>query len=436
MLTGNVIAQTIPLAITPILSRLFSVEEFGLFSLYSSLAAFFMVIAAGRYEMAILLPKSDKDAINILGLSFAIIGIVSFIVLLIVFFLGDFISSFFGNNELSQWLWFLPITVFVGGAYRTLTYWSNRKQRFNDTSASSVFQSVSRSVVNLSGGLLKNNFFNTSIFSHLKLLFSKQGIAQSGITSIGMGSLIYGFIIGFGLGSANMLRAFFKKDKNLLQDIRWKDMKSMAQLHINFPKFNAVHALVDEVKNGGVAFVIAFLFTETALGLYSMTFRILTLPISIIGNAFGQVYLQKASSHYSSNQALTPLIKKTIKNLAILAVPLFLPIIVLGPEIFAFVLGEEWRISGVYAQLLSPWLILNFIISPVLQTALILGKQKEIFGISLIGNLIIFGSILTGSYIFENLETGFVILSSLEILYYFWLSHWILNLTKKSDLKI
>ena len=110
MLTGNMIAQLIPLLITPILSRLFSVEEFGVFALYSSIATFFMVIAAGRYETAILLPKEDKDAVNILALSFLILTGLTLLVTAVVLIFP--VADLFDTPELSDILIFLPLTIF------------------------------------------------------------------------------------------------------------------------------------------------------------------------------------------------------------------------------------------------------------------------------------------------------------------------------------
>ncbi len=436
MLTGNVLAQALPVLITPFISRLFSVEEFGLFALYSSIATFFMVVAAGRYEMAILLPRDDKDAVNVLFLCVCLIFFTGLVSLLFVIFFQDFVSEFFNNNYLSSWLWFLPLTIVVGALYRTFTYWSNRKQRFKSTSVSVVIQSASRSGITLGGGFYKNEFFEKSQISNIYSFLSKASSANVGITKIGMGSLILGYILGFAIGSFNMIRSFFLNDISLFKEISKKLIITQAKIHINFPKVNALHALFDEVKNGGVAFIIVFLFSESILGLYSMTVRVLTLPIAVIGSAFGQVYLQKAASQYANNQSLTPLIKLTVKKLAIISLPIFFPILLAGPQLFAFILGEEWRLSGTYAQFLSPWLILNFVISPVLQTAVVLGKQSELFAISIIGNLIIFGSIFSGAYFFDSLEIGFIILSSLEILYYFWLLRWIFSITQKSDAKI
>lgn len=435
MLKGNIIAQILPLLATPILSRIFSVEEFGLFAFYSSLVSFFLVIAAGRYEMAILLPKEDKEAINLMTLSFTIVSILSLLLLIVVVLFENQLLNWLDKPQLSGWLIMVPIAVFIGTSYRILTYWSNRRKRFKGTSISSVTQSISRMLVNLFGGLLKTNFyeFKVSIITFFKVLFSKNYVLPIGYTQPGMGSLIYGYIVGFGLGSFNLSRSFFKYDRELLKDVTIKDIKRLAKLHDKFPKINAVHALVDEIKNSGVTFVISYLFSEIVLGLYSMTFRVLTLPLSIIGNAFGQVFLQKAAEMYANEQSLEVLIKTTLKKLSYIALPIFLPIILFGPQLFSFVLGDDYSVSGEYAQLLTPWLFLNFIMSPVLQIAVIMGKQKEIFRIALVGNLIIFGSIFFGGYFFESLTIGFIILSVLEIGYYAWLYKWIFKLAVNTN---
>lgn len=426
MLTGNVVAQLLPLLAIPILTRIFSVEEFGVFAFYSSLVSFFLVIASGRYEMAILLPKEDKEAVNLLALSVSIVVILSLFLVLFIFLFYEQLTNWIDKPALNDWLMMVPLAVFIGALYKILTFWSTRKKRFKKTAISSVTQSVSRTLVNVFGGLLKTNFyeFKTSFAVFFKQLFSKEYIVAVGYTSKGVGSLIYGYIIGFGLGSFALARSFFKNDKGLLKEVNLAEIKRLAKVHDQFPKINAVHALVDEIKNSGVTFVISYLFSEVVLGLYSMTFRIITLPLSIIGNAFGQVFFQKAAEMHAHHQNLENLIRSTLKKLAFISIPIFLPIVLFGPQLFGFVLGKDYAISGFYAQLLTPWLLLSFIMSPILQISVILGKQKELFKIAIVGNLMIFGSIFIGGYFFEDLKIGFIILSILKIGYYTWLYFW------------
>lgn len=390
-----------------------------------------MVIAAGRYEMAILLPKDDKIAVNVLALCLLLIFSVAFTLLLIVLALSQQISNLFGSIHLQAWLIWVPLSVVTGAVYRTFTYWSNRKNRYKDTASSTIIQSATRAGINLSGGLIKHSSEVSNNF--LKGLFKGEFISSTGVSKAGIGSLIGGYIAGFGLGAVNLIRRFWINDNNLLSSVSWKTIWEQAKNYDKFPKINALHALVDEVKNGGVALLIALFFTEIVLGLYSMTFRVLAMPISVVGSAFGQVFMQNAANQYADKQEILPLINNTIKKLSLIAIPVFLPIILVGPWLFQFVLGAEWRISGEFAQLLSPWLILTFILSPVLQTAIITGHQKDMFLKALIGNLIIFGSIFSGSFFFNNLKAGFILLSTLQILYYFWLYRWIIRLAQDAD---
>ena len=122
LMTGSTIAQVLPIVFTPILTRLYSPEEFGVFAFYISLVTFLIVFSSGRYEQAIVLPKTDKQAINILSLSFVILFVVTFILSVTLFFFGDFVQVKIENPILNNWIWFIPICVFVSSSYKIFTY--------------------------------------------------------------------------------------------------------------------------------------------------------------------------------------------------------------------------------------------------------------------------------------------------------------------------
>ena len=54
--------------LAPVITRLYGPEAFGLLALFTSITASPGSIACMRYEMAIMLPKTDKEATNLLGL--------------------------------------------------------------------------------------------------------------------------------------------------------------------------------------------------------------------------------------------------------------------------------------------------------------------------------------------------------------------------------
>ena len=63
LIKGNTIAQTIPIIIAPILARIYNPENFADFGLYMSILAILTVFVTGKYELAIMLPKKDRNAL-------------------------------------------------------------------------------------------------------------------------------------------------------------------------------------------------------------------------------------------------------------------------------------------------------------------------------------------------------------------------------------
>lgn len=128
LMTGTTIAQAIPIAISPILTRIYTPEDFGVFALFLAIVGFFSVIASGRYEQAILIPKKDEDAINIFALGFIIICSISLFLLIIILIFNNNITALLNNETISIWLYFIPLTVFFIGLFNLLVLFNNRKK--------------------------------------------------------------------------------------------------------------------------------------------------------------------------------------------------------------------------------------------------------------------------------------------------------------------
>ena len=103
---GTVFAQAIPIAIAPILSRLYSPEDFGVWALYVSFVSFLSVLSTGRYQFAIMLPKEDDDAINILGLSFFILFVFCVLLEGVIILLFDTFQQFEAIHKIQNWIYY------------------------------------------------------------------------------------------------------------------------------------------------------------------------------------------------------------------------------------------------------------------------------------------------------------------------------------------
>ncbi|HQS77616.1 MAG TPA: oligosaccharide flippase family protein, partial [Sulfurovum sp.] len=260
-MTGTTIAQAIPIAISPILTRIYTPEDFGVFALYMSLASVLSVVATGRYELAIMLPQKDEDAVNIVALSVIIAFFVSFMALIIVFVFNAWITNLLGNAEISNWLYFIPITVLLTGIYQSLNYWSNRKKEYNRLATSRVIQSGATATTNL--GL--------------------------GFGGFGVSGLVFGGVVGQSLAISALATKIWKQDNEFINYINKNRMTVLMKKYIDFPKINMFHSFLNEGKNLIVNILLVKFYNSFILGQFYMVNKILLLPSSLIGGSISQV---------------------------------------------------------------------------------------------------------------------------------------------------
>jgi O-antigen/teichoic acid export membrane protein len=238
LMTGTTIAQAIPIAISPILTRIYTPEDFGIFALYMSIASLVAVLATGRYELAIMLPKKNEDAVNIIALSVIITFLVSIISLLIVFVFNTQITALLGNTEVSAWLYFIPITVFTTGIYQSFNYWSNRKKQYKRLAVSRVIKSGSTAGTNLGMGF--------------------GGFGSSG--------LILGSIFGQGMATLILVKMVWGEDSKLIGYVSKLKMFALLKKHKKLPFLNLPNALIDGVRLSGINILISKFFATATLG--------------------------------------------------------------------------------------------------------------------------------------------------------------------------
>jgi O-antigen/teichoic acid export membrane protein len=353
-MTGTTIAQAIPIAISPILTRIYTPEDFGVFALYMAIASIIAVVATGRYELAIMLPKKDEDAINIVALSIIISFFVSLVSLMIVFIFNAQITHLLGNPEISDWLYFIPMTVLLTGIYQSFNYWSNRKKQYKRLATSRVIQSGTTATTNLGMG------FN--------------GFGSSG--------LILGGVLGQAVATAILGKLIWKEDNHRLNQLKKLKIFALIKKHKKLPIFNLPNAIIDGFRLSGISILIAKFFTTATLGQFSLAWKMVQTPMSLIGGSLSQVFFQKVSSSKKSD--LHRIVIKFILQASIVAAPIFLLIYFFAVDIFLFVFGENWKLAGEAASVMTPWLFLNFMSSPMANIFIVLNKQEVVLLVSVI----------------------------------------------------
>ncbi len=405
LFTGSALAQLIPFAFEPILTRLFTPPQFAVLALYISVANLFVIIATGRYELAIMLPKTNRQSINIVALSFMICCGVAVVSLIVISIFNHGICTLLNNHTVGPYLFLIPLSVLLTGSYQIVNYWMTRQKQFAGVSTGRVAQTTTNALLNLGTGFLKT----------------------------GHAGLIWSYLGGISISFVTIISFVKKADFRQLRLINRKEILLMAKRYSDFPKINSLHAFTDILQQSLLIFLLSYFFSDTIVGSYSRTFRLLAAPSSLIGTAIGQIYFQQASSRIARGESIKDLTLKLIKGLAFIAIPGFSMVVLFGGPLFSFLLGKAWYSAGLYAGAIAPWLCVNFITSPVSTLPLIIGKQKIAFLISLIGNSLILLSIFYGGYVSHNVMTGFYMLSGVMLVYYTFLIRWYLKLATLSQ---
>jgi len=372
LVTGTVLSQIIVLALSPIISRLYSPEETANFSIYTRIIIFVSTLATARFESALALPKRNEHAFSLYRLIVQLIFI-SFAVSLVL----SVLYVFFGlKNKDESFIYLMIPFGFVPLCMMNIgNGWAMRLGQFKEVSRFRMINSLSM------------NFSN--------ILFGTLGLGYKG--------LILGYIVGTSIPGA-----WFTRKYHLLK-LKYKDFSVkkrrsvIGKTYIDFPKVNLPHALMDITRELLIVFFILFFFTKNELGSYDFSFKMLKLPLTVIGGAIGQVYFQKIASKKNLGESIFDITIQTMRNLFLISIVPFSALYFFGENLFSFVFGKDWALAGRYSEIMAPWLMMNLVVSPVSQLPVVLGKLKEFFIVGLIGSVLLIG-FLSAPYFVDSIS--------------------------------
>ncbi|CAL2076382.1 O-antigen translocase [Tenacibaculum sp. 190524A02b] len=405
LITGSGISQVIIYGSTLILTRLFSEEAFGVLMLFSSSLILLKPIASLQYELAILLPKRNKDAINLFAFSILLSFLICTAIFLVLFFFKNNISTFFGLEQLSFYIYFLPIAVFLFSSISIIEYWHNRSNLFKNISKGVIAKSISMSTIQITTG-----------FSNLHAI-----------------GLIPGVIVGLVFQLLFLIKKSVIPIKETVKHISFRRMFFLAKKYKDIPIFSTVISFTNQLSNELPVYLISNYFGLGNAGIYGLAVKISKAPIGIIQNSISQVFFNKASKQYNNNQDLNLTVKKTYKNLLLIGAFLFTSLFILS-FFFDFILGENWTKAGTYVRILIPWLFIAFLNAPLSSLILILNKQKTI----LVYDILLLTSRFLAFYIgytqYKSIIISLALYSSVGILFNLFILFYFLKIsTLKKD---
>lgn len=399
LVSGATFAQVITVLASPILTRLYPVEAFGITALFSSITGILGVIVCLRYELSIMLPETDEEASNLLAVSLAAVFLVSLLTIPIVWLGGDTFLGLLKAPELGPYLWLVPPTIFVAGIFLALNYWNSRTKRFGRLSIARVSSSSIATATQLSAGFA--------------------GLASAG-------SLIGASLVGSTVATLVLGGQIWRDDRSIFRrSINWAGMLQGVKRHRKFPLFSTWTALLNNTSWQLPSFLLSAFFSSTVVGYYALGTRVLRLPMSLIGSALGQVFFQRASVAIIEGD-LDILVERTFRWLVQIGLFPMLLLTIIGKDLFVFVFGAPWAEAGVYTQILSIWMFLWFISSPLTTLFSVLEKQEFGLKVNVVKIILRFTALMVGGLL-GNARLAIMLFGLSGILVYGFINWAIMN---------
>lgn len=342
--SGTVVAQIIPIALTPVLTRIFSPADFGYFAVFTSISSIAVVGATLRFSYALLLPEREQDALRLASLCVGIAFAFSLLIAVVLFAFRGFWIQDLSYRLVSP---FIPVATLFGGLQITLYSLGNRERAFKALSASKVVHAG----------------FSVALAIALAPYFSDKAYA-----------LIAGYLAGQ-LMSVVVLAKCLDVFHKFRLNTSLSAIGALAKRYRSFAFFSLPADLINTFANQLPVFFLTYYFVESIVGQYNLTFRVILGPLGIVGVAILDVFKERAARDYSRTGTCRPLFIKVAVALALVGVPSLLALYPSAPFLFSKLFGPEWRDAGEYARIFIPLFIGRFIVSPLSYVIYIAEKQ-------------------------------------------------------------
>lgn len=352
LLSGTLSAQAIQFSVLPLLTRLYTTDEFGVFAIAQSVFVMVGTLACLGYDMAIFVPKSETEPRDLLAGMTYIIPFTTVVLMTPAIIFLPMVDRFETLSNIPN-VFLLLSAGSVAGAWSAAFYsMALRNQKIRLVSISRVVQ--------------------TSTWLSIALLmgyFSQWG-------SLG---LIMGFVIGV-FAQALTLSLYDKTIISSLSPFSFERIKNIGKtmlVHRRFPIFIFWVGFFRHVVRLAPTVLLAYFYPMKIAGLYFIAHRLLQAPVQLLGNPLKKIYIQHIAEKIRSGNKITSTHFKLVITLALLWIPVLLVIyVIISEDLLVFILGPELGGLKSFLQILAPMYAIRFLMNPIAAVLAIMGFQN------------------------------------------------------------
>lgn len=352
LVSSTAISQVLPIITAPILTRIYSPDDYGTLGIFLAVSYLFGVFSTLGYANAVMIEKDELDSKKVFVACIYNSIFVSFLSLVLIYLFKHNFTSFFQLGKLpSHYLFMIPFSILMTGINSTLSVWANKKGLYKRLAFSRVGTAVLTPLISILYGFLYHNLFG----------------------------LILGIILGQLTFTLVLIIQNIKDDFKVFSFYTFSNLKNVYSKNLNFFLYSLPADFINSFINQIPVFMLSSLSGNAVVGQYNMSNRMLGLPSSLISNSVGEIFKQKATEDFHNSGSCILVFKKTLIWLFCISLPIFLIIFLFGPEMFSFVFGSKWKQAGEFSRIMTLMFFFRFFVSPLTYTFIIKQKQMEDF---------------------------------------------------------
>lgn len=408
MASGAVGAQAITMALSPLITRLYGPEAFGIMGTFVALTSLIVPIAALCYPIAIVLPKSDEIARGIIKLSLSITFTIAMLSTLLLLIFNKDIVKLFQIEEIAPFIYLLPIVIIFAGLVQVSEQWLIRTNQFSINAKVSFLQSA------ITNG-------------------SKAGI---GFVYPSAAVLVILQTLANGI-KAFMMIMFAKKSSYERPESQKREsytLKEIAGSYRDFPIYRSPQVFLGAFSESLPILLLTTFFGPASAGFYSIGRTVLGLPSSLVGQSIGDVFYPRISEAANNGENLSRLIKKATFALGVVGILPFGIIVIFGPWLFEFIFGAEWNQAGEYARWIALTSFMVLINKPSVRAMPVLNAQRFHLIYTILLVLLRCLGLVIGFYIFNSDIVAIALFGTASVIMNLILLLVTLNLCKRFEM--
>jgi len=348
IVSGMLVGQVSIFLLSPFLTKIYQPEQFGVLGSVQSIVATIWVIATLRYDLALPLVKTKKEANSLLTITLGFSAFFSLSLLVFLFF-AIRITDFGGYEYLKEMYWLLPIGVLLIAWFYSLSFYLIGKKQFSAVSMAKGVQGAGMGLGQLLLGLISAS----SLF------------------------LVIGYLLGYLLAILVQIKKGFSSFQSLARRVHsgQSGLLETAKKFKQFPQYSVVSSFANIASTQIPTVLLAIVYSPEIAGFFFLAQRILGMPIDLLATSIAQVYLGESGKIIEENPIkVLKLFKKIVLVMTLIGVLPMLLILWKGEWMFEFIFGEDWRMAGVMAKYLTFMYFTRMILTPLSHTLIVLKK--------------------------------------------------------------